>query len=101
MPNLNSQLKQVDDLKKRVLTDLEVLLGIYGKMAEEVNDKFRSEYQNNNGLSGIEEFLVLNNIVKKNMMTLKNVYALLKRMRSTAGFDVEELIDKELADILK
>jgi len=70
-------------------------------VTDEVQDRFRSEYLNNKGLNGIEEFLVLNNIVKKNMMCLKNVYGLLKRMRSTAGFDVEDNIDRELANILK
>ncbi len=101
MPNLNEKLKSAENIKKKLIADFEAMLDIYGGMSDEVNEKFRNEYQSNKGLNGIEDFLVLNNIVKKNMMSLKNAYGLLKKMRSTSGFDVEELIDKELSDILK
>jgi hypothetical protein len=104
MADLNHITRDATVLRGKILKDLDTLIKMYGEFEGSVTDRFRNEYERNAGsTNGLEDFYMLNNIVKKNHIAVKNAHALLKRMRDVEGFEIteEELVDKELEELLK
>lgn len=103
MPDLNKTLKTASSLQKKLLEDLVTLNKMYDDAASEINGRFRDEYQRNSGnMNGLEDFFMLNTIVKKNGMSIRNALNLVKRMKNVEGFEISEenLEDAELEEIL-
>ena len=90
MANLNKDLEEAAGLKRKILSDLEKLTGICSKVSKEVNSRLHLEMSQNGSSEGLEDFAMLNQIVKKNAMMVKNAHTLLNRMRTTEGYSVSE-----------
>jgi len=105
MPDINKSIKDISSLKKKVMGDLLTLCSMLSKTSSEVDARFRGEFQRQEGkLAGLEDFNVLNRILKKNAMLAKNAQMLLQKMRSTTGYDVSEdeaPVDKEIQEIFE
>jgi uncharacterized protein YukE len=104
MSDLNVIVRDATTLRIKILKDLETLMRMYGEFEGSVTDRFKDEYTKSAGaVSGLEDFYMLHNTVKKNNISVKNAYALLKRMRDVAGYEIteEEVLDKELEELLK
>lgn len=104
MADLNNTLNNIRDLRKKVLGDLASLLEMHAKAADDVQERYRMEYQQNGGsVEGLEDFYALNNIMRKNNFNIRNAHALVNRMMNTEGFDIsEEVIEtKKLDKILQ
>jgi len=104
MADLNKITKDATALRGKILKDLDTLIKVYGEFEGSVTDRFRDEYSKNAGsLNGLEDFYMLNSVVRKNHIAVKNAYALLKRMRDIDGYEIseEEVLDKELEELLK
>ena len=91
MQDLSSKIKQITESRKAVLAQLEKFVTLQSEVSEEVADKFKEEYQQNKGeMAGLEDFYMLNNILKRNTSSVKNACELIRRMKSISGFDVSE-----------
>lgn len=102
MPDLNQQLEGISSLQKRVVRDMEKLSGMCTQVSDQLNDLFRRSFVERKGsVAGMENLYITNNIMKKNAMSARSALGLLKRMRSTTGYDVSEegLVEQELENI--
>ena len=91
MPNLNKDLQEIGTLKHKIMRDLEALSGICSRSAKEINSRLHDELLRKNGsTNGLEDFTMLNMIVKKNAIAVKNAHTLLNRVQTTEGYSVSE-----------
>ena len=103
MPDINKILKTAFVLQKKVQADLENLYGMFESATKDVNGRFRDEYQRNNGnMIGLEDFFMLNTLLKKNSISVRNALNLIRKMRAMDGYNIseEQIEDKELEEIL-
>lgn len=91
MPDLSSKIKQLTESRKKVMGALEGLVSLQCEVSDEVTSRFREEYQQNKGeMVGLEDFYMFSSILKRNTVSVKNAFELIKRMKSISGFDVSE-----------
>ena len=106
MPDLDKQMNDISSLRVKVTRDLEKLSAMCLQVSTQLNQKFRNSFVVRKGsVDGMEDLYILNNIMKKNSMSARSALAVLKRMRSTGGYDVpteEDLESKaELEELFK
>lgn len=101
MPNINDKVVKVKNLKKKILKDSENLLQVYGDLSKEINSRFREEFREKGSMSGLEDFYMLNNIMKKNLNSVKNICALMKRMQNIGDYEISEIEEKIEENMVK
>jgi hypothetical protein len=83
---------------------------MYGSLESEVGLRFREEHSKNAGrMEGLEDFYMLNQIVKKNLISVKQAYSIVHRMKDISGYDITEEIEevkeareeKEIKELLR
>jgi hypothetical protein len=103
MADLNRIASDITNARQRILKEMGDLLSMYRELDSSITSRFNTEYRANDGsLTGLEDFYILKNIVRKNNVAVKNAHAILSRMQDVAGFDISEeaIVDKELEKIL-
>lgn len=102
MPTLNEKKNEVFAMRKKILKSLQNLISKAQELSNEMNGRFREEYEVNGELEGLEDFYMLTHGLKRNLQAAKNAYALLNRTQDLTGYDISEETEdeKELAEIL-
>lgn len=103
MPNLNERKNEINELRKKILRDLQELASMSGKLSDDFDARFREEYREVGGLEGLEDFYMLNQVLKKNAQSANNAHAVLKRMRDMTNYDIneEDVEEAQLEEIFK
>jgi hypothetical protein len=104
MPNLNKIASDTASLRTKLLGDIDALVRMYGALESEVGQRFKEEYSKNSGkIQGLEDFYALNQMVRKNMISVKQAHSIISRMKDISGFDISEELeeDKEIEELLK
>jgi hypothetical protein len=96
MAELSQMFKDAAAMRKRTEKDLAAMLALYTEFSGEVDKRFREEYSDNGGrMEGLEDFFALNNLLKRNLASLKNAFGSLKMVKPLDAFEVSE---KEIED---
>lgn len=106
MSDLNNITSNITALRGKLLGDISSLIRMYGELEDTVRSRFRDEYERNAGSSnGLEDFYMLNSVVKKNHIAVKNAHSIIKRMADLSKYDIsettEEVMDAELEKLLE
>ena len=101
MAELNGMLKRADEARNKALEAIDALFLYSSKVSSEVASRFRDEYREAGSTTGLEDFYALNNVLRKNLINAKQARELLRRMKSTEGYDIseEEIVEQQLEKI--
>ena len=82
---------EMNGLRKKVLKDIEILLKKQAAFYNDINRKFRTEYnRNSKSMDHLEDFYHLNHLCKKNLQSVKTAHNLVVRMDDLSRFEIEE-----------
>lgn len=104
MSGLSQMFKDAAAMRKRTEKDLMAMLALYTEFSGEVDKRFREEYSDNGGkMAGLEDFFALNNLLKRNLASVKNSFGSLKMVKPLDAFEVSEneIEEKQVAAAVK
>lgn len=96
MADINKTMKSISTIRGKIVKDLIKMVGMYEEVSSDVQKRFNDEFKTTGSMNGLEDFYMLNQILKKNAISTKNSLTLLNKMRDISGFNVtEEEVDEE------
>ena len=105
MVNVNSAMKDVSVLTKKIAKDLGTLAKTYQGLSETLKAKFKEEVAYNGSFEGLEVFNSLSVSVSRNLGSVRNIGYLMSRLRDLSSFDVseieEEIINGDISKLMK
>ena len=103
MVNVNKTMKGISAVKGKIMKDLKIMIGMYEEVSSDVQKRFNNEFKASGSMNGLEDFYLLNQILKKNTISTKNSLTLLSKMRDISNFNVieEEINDAALEEIFE
>ena len=91
MMEIAKEASDINNLRKKVLKDLGVLLKKQAALNGDIRSKFRTEYnRNNKSVQSLEDFYHLSHISKKNLQSVTTAHNLISRMDDLSRFEIEE-----------
>jgi hypothetical protein len=98
--NISREAAEINKFRNKILKDIAVLLKRQSSFEDNVNKKFRIEFnRNKQSMDQLEDFYHLKYLSKKNLQSVKTAHNLLSRMDDLSRFEIEE--EDILLDILK
>lgn len=97
MSDVNKAIAALSAKKKKILKDLEEMAGAYGKLEADMRRRYKDEISYNKGSTeGLEDFYMLNALIRRNGMAVKNAAGLIGKMKDMSGYEIseEEILDR-------
>jgi len=98
-------MKEVLSSTNQMEKDLGALVKSYQGLNDTLKSKLREEMSYSGSYEGLETFNTLNNIVSKNLGSVRNAHYLIKRLRDLSSFNVseieEEILNGDISKLMK
>jgi hypothetical protein len=91
MPDINNMTKDMSKLKKKILTELSLLLKMHSDFEKEVATRFKEEYnRNSKKMDSLQDFYHLKYVSTKSLKAVKTAHNLLSTVDDLSRFEIEE-----------
>jgi len=102
MSNLNKIISDVCSERGKILRDIEQYFKKYTNLSKDIDIRFKDMFRERKGsLDGLEDFHMLNSIVKRNVGDIRIALICLKRLRDISPYKIEESDEELLKKILE